>query len=80
MMSAPAPAQRLEPSCPVRARDAVHRWLATAPLQAAGGPAAGGIAGVLDKTGTPAFIYGEITGYWLRWASLYASIRDGTGA
>jgi hypothetical protein len=54
------------------ARDRVAHWLETAAVQETRGAGLGGIAGHLDATGRPAFLYGEATGYWLRWASLYA--------
>lgn len=50
----------------------IGRWLATAPVQAPEGPAEGGIAGRLEASGKPSFHYGEITGYWLSWASRHA--------
>ena len=53
----------------------VAAWLSNAPLQASAAPGRGGIAGVLRADGSPAFLYGEITGYWLRWASFYAPNR-----
>jgi hypothetical protein len=56
----------------VEGRDAVAAWLKTAQIQQVDGPGRGGIAGTLDASGRAAFLYGEITGYWLRWASIYA--------
>jgi hypothetical protein len=53
-------------------RDRVAGWLKTAAIQHGRGAGHGGIAGHLDADGRPGFIYGEVTGYWLRWASLYA--------
>jgi len=53
-------------------RDRVAHWLKSAAIQRTQGAGFGGIAGHLDAAGRPGFIYGEITGYWLRWASLYA--------
>jgi hypothetical protein len=49
-------------------RDRVGAWLRHANIQAR----CGGVAGRLRRDGQPAYIYGEVTGYWLRWASLYA--------
>jgi hypothetical protein len=56
-------------------RDRVARWLNSAAIRYSEGAEVGGIAGQVDPAGRPAFIYGEITGYWLRWASLYAPDR-----
>ena len=53
-------------------RDAIGNWLRNAPIQARAGEGSGGIAGVLHRDGNAPYVYGEITGYWLRWASLYA--------
>jgi len=53
-------------------RDRVGHWLKAAPIQHIQEARHGGIAGYLDAAGRPGFIYGEVTGYWLRWASLYA--------
>ncbi len=54
------------------ARDRLRAWLAGAGLQVQEGPCVGGIAGCLGADGQPAFVYGEITGYWLSWAARYA--------
>jgi hypothetical protein len=54
------------------ARDRVGQWLKANEIQEIHGAGAGGIAGIMDRHGRRAFLYGEITGYWLRWASLYA--------
>ena len=56
-------------------RDRVARWLNSAAIRSTEGAEVGGIAGQVDAAGRPGFIYGEITGYWLRWASLYAPDR-----
>jgi hypothetical protein len=57
---------------PATLRDRVAHWLKAAPIQHTQGAGHGGIAGHLDAAGRPGFIYGEVIGYWLRWASLYA--------
>jgi hypothetical protein len=57
-------------------RDRVAHWLNNAEIRHTQGAEFGGIAGHVDAGGRPGFIYGEITGYWLRWASLYAADPD----
>lgn len=52
--------------------DAIASWLTSAGIQQAHGVGRGGIAGKFDANGRIVFLYGEITGYWLSWASLYA--------
>jgi hypothetical protein len=52
----------------IKLRDRIGQWLKSGIIQATEG---GGVAGRLDAKGKPIFLYGEITGYWLRWASLY---------
>jgi hypothetical protein len=50
------------------ARDAgrrIERWLLTSPVQIPEGKHAGSIVGWLDGQGRPAFVYLEITGYYL---------------
>ena len=58
-----------QPPPPATLRDRVAHWLKSAAIQRTQGAGFGGIAGHLDAAGRPGFIYGEITGYWLRWAS-----------
>ena len=61
-------------------RDAIAAWLTSANIQQTCGAGRGGIAGKFDANGKPLFLYGEITGYWLRWASLYAPDPQRMGA
>jgi hypothetical protein len=44
---------------------AIESWLLESGVQLAEGPHRGGVAGWLDGTGRPAFVYLEITGYYL---------------
>jgi hypothetical protein len=73
-MSSPFSSAPSDPSQPAFAesRDAIARWLRRSGIQQVDGPDRGGIAGKLDAQGRRSFLYGEITGYWLRWASIYA--------
>jgi hypothetical protein len=64
------------PAVGARVRDRICVWLRNAPLQATTGSGRGGVAGVLNADGNAPYIYGEITGYWLRWSSLYAPDRE----
>lgn len=55
---------------PAGIRDAHQRlqhWLLTGPLQVAEGHHRGGIAGTLGADGRIAYVYAEITGYYLHW-------------
>ncbi|HEY0613765.1 MAG TPA: hypothetical protein VGC96_03950 [Candidatus Elarobacter sp.] len=45
--------------------DDLRDWLLFAPIQPLSGPHRGGVAGWLDEADRPAFVYGEITGYFL---------------
>jgi hypothetical protein len=56
----------------LKARDRIGGWLAEAPLRHAPNLELGGVAGRLLVSGEPEFHYGEIAGYWLSWAALYA--------
>ena len=47
--------------------EAIENWLLTSEVQLASGPHQGGVAGWLTDTQTPAFVYPEITGYYLTW-------------
>lgn len=49
------------------AHSRLRHWLLSAPVQATKGPHAGGIAGTLDADGRIAYVYAEITGYYLHW-------------
>ena len=45
----------------------LRTWLLRGPVQLAQGEHAGGIVGSFASDGTPAYVYGEITGYYLHW-------------
>jgi len=47
--------------------EAIENWLLTSEVQLASGPHQGGVAGWLTDAQTPAFVYPEITGYYLTW-------------
>ena len=55
------------------------RWLLDGPVQIASGEHAGGVAGIIEPDGTAAYVYPEITGYYLQWLAWLAA-RDGNGA
>lgn len=54
------------------ARDRICRWLGETPLRPAPELEFGGVAGRLSGSGEVEFHYGEVAGYWLSWAALYA--------
>jgi hypothetical protein len=56
----------------LEARDRIGGWLCEAPLRHASKLELGGVAGRLSVAGEAEFHYGEIAGYWLSWAALYA--------
>jgi hypothetical protein len=56
----------------LQARDRIGGWLCEAPLRRAPNLELGGVAGRLLASGEAEFHYGEIAGYWLSWAALYA--------
>jgi len=56
----------------LKARDRIGGWLCEAPLRRAPNLELGGVAGRLLVSGEAEFHYGEIAGYWLSWAALYA--------
>jgi len=56
----------------LKARDCIGDWLCEAPLRRAPNLELGGVAGRLLLSGDAEFHYGEIAGYWLSWAALYA--------
>lgn len=68
-----APADRAAQAATATARRAAARerltgWLLEGPAQRRDGPHAGAIAGVLDSSDdAPAYVYPEITGYYLQW-------------
>src|SRR5438093_555477 len=45
----------------------IESWLLDSCIQIPDGPQRGGVAGWLDWLGKPAFVYPEITGYYLTW-------------
>lgn len=47
--------------------DRVGRWLLTGPAQVREGLHAGAVAGCLKRHGAAAYVYPEITGYYLQW-------------
>lgn len=57
----------LKPTTLAGLEQCVAGWLLSASVQIATGPWAGGIAGWLNRAGSPSFVYGESTGYWLAW-------------
>jgi len=50
-----------------QASAALRRWLLDGPAQLRAGEHAGGVAGSLDADGRAAYVYVEITGYYLHW-------------
>ncbi len=64
---------------PAAAMPASTRWLLDGPVQVASGEHAGGVAGIVDADGGAAYVYPEITGYYLQWLAWRAS-RDGSAA
>ena len=66
-------------SATVDAGAASTRWLLDGPGQIASGEHVGGVAGVVEADGGAAYVYPEITGYYLQWLAWRAT-RDGNGA
>jgi hypothetical protein len=62
------------PSVP-GARHAIARWLLDGPALVRDGPHAGAVAGVVGTSGTVAYVYPEIAGYYLQWLAWRA--REG---
>ena len=62
------------PSVP-GARRAISSWLLDGPALVRDGPHAGAVAGVVGTSGTVAYVYPEIAGYYLQWLAWRA--RDG---
>jgi len=61
----------------MNAAERLERFLLDGGAQLADGPERGGVAGTLDESGKPAYVYGEITGYYLHWlATPHAAHRD----
>ena len=54
------------PSVP-GARHAISSWLLDGPALVRDGPHAGAVAGVVGTSGTVAYVYPEIAGYYLQW-------------
>jgi hypothetical protein len=52
---------------------AVARWLLEGPAQLGEGREAGGVAGIVDADGSAAYVYPEITGYYLQWLAWRAA-------
>lgn len=58
--------------------EAIENWLLASEVQLASGPHQGGVAGWLTTAQTPAFVYPEITGYYLTWLAFgHARQRSG---
>jgi hypothetical protein len=53
--------------------DRVGRWLLGGPAQVREGLHAGAVAGCLQRHGAAAYVYPEITGYYLHWLAWRAS-------
>jgi hypothetical protein len=62
------------PSVP-GARHAIASWLLDGPALVRDGPHAGAVAGVVGTSGTVAYVYPEIAGYYLQWLAWRA--REG---
>jgi hypothetical protein len=58
--------------------EAIENWLLASGVQLASGPHQGGVAGWLTTGQTPAFIYPEITGYYLTWLA-FGHARQSNG-
>jgi hypothetical protein len=75
-MILPAAARAAPPfdvDAPVGAAAAVARWLLEGPAQLGEGLEAGGVAGIVDADGRAAYVYPEITGYYLQWLAWRAA-------
>lgn len=53
-------------------RSAIQSWLLSPEVQLADGPHRGGVVGWLDESGRAAFVYPEVTGYYLTWLAFLA--------
>lgn len=62
--------------CARAAAAQIRHELLCGPAQLRSGPQAGGVAGVIDADGVPAYVYGEITGYWLHWLAGLPGLAD----
>ena len=58
---------------------ALAAWLLTGPAQLTHGPEAGAVAGTLDAGGAAAYVYPEITGYYLQWLAWQAACHGAEG-
>jgi hypothetical protein len=61
------------------ARERLVAWLLEGPAQRRDAPHAGAVAGVLEAADAPAYVYPEITGYylqWLAWRACAGTARD----
>ena len=54
-------------------------WLLNGGVQLTRGPHAGGVVGSVDADGRPAYVYPEITGYYMQWLAWLAA-GDGVTA
>jgi hypothetical protein len=59
----------------LRCRDRIFEWINNTAIQSQSGDMSGGIAGQM-REGYISYIYGEITGYWMRWVSQYHKDHD----
>ena len=64
-VTAAAPGERAHPADLEETARRIEGWLLDSGAQLAAGPHRGGVAGRLDATGRPEFVYLEITGYYL---------------
>jgi hypothetical protein len=55
------------------ARSRIATWLTEGPAQLRTGTHAGAVAGCVNGDGTPAYVYPEITGYFLQWLAWRSS-------
>jgi hypothetical protein len=60
------------------ARKRLARWLLESGAQLTTGPHAGGVAGWIDGGGHAAYVYPEITGYYLQWLAWHATHEGAT--
>jgi hypothetical protein len=58
--------------------ESIENWLLASEVQLASGPHQGGVAGWLTTGQTPAFVYPEITGYYLTWLA-FGHARQSNG-
>ncbi|HEY5307732.1 MAG TPA: hypothetical protein VIK97_04425 [Casimicrobiaceae bacterium] len=76
-----AAALRMRRATPARApARALETWLMHGPAQVGHGPHAGAVAGMTDTSGSVAYVYPEITGYFLQWLAWRAQRGDDAAA